>query len=149
ALTCYYAFAGGTRNVVATYMITFAGAYFLARPQIKMAKVFVMGGTMLALLMVGSIYMLEFRGEGLGNFSFEERHYDTLFIDQNIVNISQLTQAFPDLTEFLGFEVPLNALIRPIPRALWPDKPEGMSMTIEAALGASGGTTLSCTFVGE
>ena len=41
-------------------------------------------------------------------------------------------------------------MIRPIPRALWSGKPEGLSVTIEAALGADvGSVTLSCTFVGE
>src|SRR5262249_26235948 len=59
------------------------------------------------------------------------------------------TEVFPNSFEFLGFEIPFNAVIRPIPRALWPGKPEGLSVTIESALAGSPGTTLSCTFVGE
>lgn len=100
------------------------------------------------LVTISIIYMLEFRGVGLRDFSFLERQYDTLFIDNNIVNIAQLTQIFPESHDYLGLEIPFNALIRPIPRFLWPGKPEGLSTSIEAALGVSG-MTLSCTFVGE
>jgi oligosaccharide repeat unit polymerase len=149
ALTFYYGFASGTRNVIATYVITFAGAYFLTKPDIRLGRILLLGVPTLAILLVGTTYMLEFRGVGLSGFSSEQRHYDTLFIDHNIVNVAQLTQVFPDSIGYLGLEIPFNALIRPIPRALWPGKPEGLSSSIESALGASEGTTLSCTLVGE
>ena len=60
----------------------------------------------------------------------------SFFVDYNIVNVSQLTEVFPASFEYLGLEIPLNALIRPIPRVLWPGKPEGLSVTIETALGS-------------
>jgi oligosaccharide repeat unit polymerase len=147
--TFYYAFASGTRNVIATYVITFAGTYFIMKPRIQLGQALMLGVPTLVLLFIGTTYMLEFRGVGLKNVSFEERHYDTLFIDRNIVNVSKLTQLFPESYGFLGFEVAFNALIKPIPRVLWADKPEGLGTSIESALGASAGTTLSCTFVGE
>src|SRR5262249_30625394 len=50
---------------------------------------------------------------------------------------------------FLGLEIPFNALIRPIPRVLWPGKPEGLSVTIASVVGAVPGTSVSCTFIGE
>src|SRR5262249_32962670 len=70
------------------------------------------------------------------------------FIDRNIIAVSRLTEAFPNSYEFLGLEIPFNALIRPIPRVLWPGKPEGLSVGIEDALGVTG-MTVACTFVGE
>jgi hypothetical protein len=67
-----------------------------------------------------------------------------------MVVISQLTDIFPSSIEFLGWEIPFNALIRPIPRVLWPGKPEGLSVGIEEALGRStDGLTIAATFVGE
>jgi hypothetical protein len=61
-----------------------------------------------------------------------------------------LTNVFPDVVDYLGLEIPYQSIIKPIPRALWPGKPEGLSMSIEAALGSFDGvTTLACTFVGE
>jgi oligosaccharide repeat unit polymerase len=148
-LTLYYGFSSGTRNVIATYAITFAGTYFLAKPRIKMGSTLLIGMATLIFLLVTTNYMLEFRNIGLAQFSFERHQHDTIFIDHNMVNISQLTNVFPSSIEFLGVEVPFNALVRPIPRFLWPDKPEGLSTSIESALGADGGMTLSLTFVGE
>ena len=148
--TLYYGFASGTRSVLAIYVITFAGAYFLAKPQINWRQVITLGVPMLVLLVLGTTYMLEFRTIGLDSFSSVEKESSTFFVDYNIVNVSRLTEVFPDSFRFLGFEIPYTAVIRPIPRALWSGKPEGLSVTIEAALGADvGSVTLSCTFVGE
>lgn len=151
ALTFYYAFASGTRNVIATYAIALVGAFFLSKPGIKMRQVLLVGIPSVLLLLVVTALMLEFRSTGIGGiFAKEDYQYDTLFIDQNIVNLSKLTQVFPDSIAFLGFEVPYQALIKPIPRFLWPGKPEGLSTSIEVALGSfDAATTFSCTFVGE
>jgi oligosaccharide repeat unit polymerase len=147
--TFYFGFTTGTRSVLATYVITFGAVYFLARGQISLRRVLILAVPMLVLLFFASIYMVEFRKIGLSDFSFAEQRSDTFFVDYNIVNISHLIEVFPDSFEFLGFEIPFNALIRPIPRVLWPDKPEGLSVSIETALAAGPGVTLSCTFVGE
>ena len=95
--------------------------------------------------------MLELRSAGgISSLANDERHYDTLYIDHNMVNISNLTNVFPDVVDYLGLEIPYQSIIKPIPRALWPGKPEGLSTSIEAALGSFDGvTTLACTFAGE
>jgi oligosaccharide repeat unit polymerase len=148
ALTLWYGFSTGTRNVFATYIITFAGAYFLTKPGIKMFEVILLGVLTTFLLTIAMIYMLEFRTKGLDEFSFAQANYNEVYIDHNIVNVSRLTSVFPDSYEFLGLEVPFNALIRPVPRFFWPNKPEGLSVSIESALGVSR-MTVSCTFIGE
>ena len=148
ALTLYYGFVSGTRNVVVTYVISLVGAYFLLKPGMTLRRMIAIGMPVFGLLMVAVVLMLEFRTRGFANFSFEERHYESLYIDRNIINVSQLTQVFPNAFDYLGLELPFAALIRPIPRALWPGKPEGLSVGIEDALGATG-LTISSTFVGE
>jgi oligosaccharide repeat unit polymerase len=104
-----------------------------------------------ALLLFVSTLMLEVRSAGgISSFGSGERHYNTLYIDHNIVNISNLTNVFPDAVDYLGLEIPYQSIIKPIPRVFWPGKPEGLSTSIEAALGANDGvTTLACTFAGE
>jgi hypothetical protein len=73
-----------------------------------------------------------------------------VYIDHNIVNVSALTQVFPNVYGYLGLEVPFNVLIMPIPRAIWPEKPLGLTVTIAAALGEyTSGMTLSSTYIGE
>ena len=51
----------------------------------------------------------------------------TLFVDYNLYAICRLMEVFPAHQDYLGLEIPYNALIRPIPRAIWPGKPEGLS----------------------
>jgi oligosaccharide repeat unit polymerase len=149
--TLYYGFASGTRSTLAIYVITFAGAYFIAKPQINLRQLLLVGAPMLVVLLVATVYMLAFRKVGLSNFSSSSAGQDSalFFVDYNIVNVSNLTARFPSVFDYLDLEIPLNALIRPIPRVFWPGKPVGLSVTIESALGASPGMTLSCTFIGE
>jgi len=147
--TFYYGFSSGTRNILAIYVITFVGAYFLTKPKTSLRQILYLGGPIIVLGVIGTIYMFEFRKIGLSNFSLAESRLDTVYIDHNIVVISQLTDVFPNLYEFLGLEIPFNALIHPIPRFLWPGKPEGLSVSIESAVHAGSGMTVSATFIGE
>jgi oligosaccharide repeat unit polymerase len=150
-LTFYYAFASGTRNVLGTYVISMFGAYFLSKPNLKLKRVLMVGVPVTVLLLFASTLMLEFRNFGGITWLTEgERHYDTLYIDQSLTNLSKLTDVFPNAVDYLGLEIPYQALIKPIPRVLWPGKPEGLSTSIEEASGTTDNiTTLSVTFVGE
>lgn len=151
ALTFYYAFASGTRNVLATYVIAMFGSYVLSKPDLQLKRLLMVGIPLTALLLFVSTLMLELRSSGgVSSLASSQRQYDTLYIDHNMVNISNLTNVFPDAVDYLGFEIPYQSIIKPIPRALWPGKPEGLSTSIESALGTNDGiTTLACTFVGE
>jgi len=147
--TLYYGFSSGTRYVLVGYVTTFFGAYLLNKGRLKFKHVLYMG-VVLGLLLVGTAYMLKFRTTGLGNFSFADSAPDTLSIDYNIVVISRLTEVFPNSYEFLGLEIPFYSLIHPIPRVFWPGKPEGLSVSVEEALGADGAhVTITSSFVGE
>jgi hypothetical protein len=150
AFTFYFGFALGTRYVLVTYVFTFLGAYFLNKPNLKLWQVLYQGVPILVVLVIGTVYMLEFRNVGLGKFSLLESRSDTLFVDHNMVTLSRITDLFPNLYGFLGFEVPFLGLIHPIPRIIWPGKPEGLSVSLEAALGYDPATvTFAATFVGE
>jgi oligosaccharide repeat unit polymerase len=148
--TLYFGFASGTRNIIATYVITFAGAYFLNKSGLTFRQVLFKGVPIVIVLMLGMSYMLDFRRQGLSNYSFSESAPNTLYIDRNMVIMSRLTELFPGQFGFLGLEIPYHGLIHPIPRALWPGKPEGLSVDIVAAMGAdSANVTFAATFVGE
>ncbi len=147
-LTLFRAFAGGTRSSFLTTALTFAVGYFLFHRTMTLSRALLSAGVLGVVSVAATILMLEFRNVGLSNFSIEDNQFETLFIDNNIINISRLVELFPDPISFLGLEIPYHALTKPIPRALWPGKPEGLSTGIEEALGAEG-LTLSATFVGE
>ncbi|MBK0399764.1 oligosaccharide repeat unit polymerase [Limibaculum sp. M0105] len=148
AVTLFKGFASGTRSVFLIHLLTFAGAFILARPDLKTLHLLSFGAVVAMIGGLGMNYMLAFRGIGLSRFDFEEFESETLFVDLNLINICKLTEVFPSRFDYLGLEIPYWMMILPIPRALWPGKPEGLSIGIEEALGVDG-LTLSATFVGE
>jgi hypothetical protein len=96
--------------------------------------------------------MLQFRGVGLKEYIASGREpgfrKETLFIDYNLPVLSRLTAIFPDKISFLGPEFASYAILRPVPRALWPGKPERLSVETADALGLKG-LSVTSTFVGE
>ena len=147
-LVFYEAFAGGTRNVFLTHLITFTVTVALLMPRLTLPRLAMLAVPLLAVSWFAIYYLPEIRTVGLRNFDIETARTDSLFVDRNLVNISILVRAFPDYVEFLGFEIPFTAAVRPIPRALWSGKPEGLSISIEEVIGVRG-MTLSATFIGE
>jgi oligosaccharide repeat unit polymerase len=149
ALTIYYGISLGTRSVVAAYVFTFFGTYYLSKDHLRWSQVLLQGAVTTILLLAITAYMLAYRNVGWSNLSFSNTEtLDTLYIDHNMVVISGLTEAFPNLYDYLGLEIPYQSLIHPIPRALWPGKPEGLSVSIESIMQNTQGTVAS-TFVGE
>ncbi|WP_299938744.1 hypothetical protein [uncultured Pelagimonas sp.] len=148
SLVFFEGFAGGTRNIFLIHLITFSASFALMLPRLTFSKLAMIFAPILVVAYFAIYYLPEIRTVGLENFNIEESRTDTLFVDMNLINIAHLTEVFPETHPHLGFEVPYVAAVRPIPRALWPSKPEGLSLSIEEAVGARG-LTLSATFVGE
>ncbi|MGK0185217.1 MAG: hypothetical protein ACI9R3_000993 [Verrucomicrobiales bacterium] len=151
--TLFSAFCDGTRNVIATYLATFPVAFILTNSNPTAKRVTILLGVIAGLLMFSTHHMLKFRSMGLATYLKTDSTLmpiseDTLFVDYNLLAISQLTCQFPERFDYLGMEVPIWALVRPIPRALWPGKPEGLSTGIEEALDAEG-FTIATTYIGE
>ncbi len=147
--TLYFGFSGGTRNVFGVYMLTFCGAYLVMKPEIGLRQLTVFVAPVSAVALIGMYFMLEFRSVGLENYSFSESEFNGVFVDSNMIVIAKLTEVFPKVYGYLGLEIPYTALIRPIPRAIWPGKPDGLSVSMENALDTDGSLTLASTFVGE
>lgn len=151
--TLFYGFTSGTRNMLASFLVTFLIAYGFSLPRQQYKRLMIVAGLVFLALMISTTMMLEFRNVGFRNWFYgyytpPQSAQDKFFVDHNLLVISSLTQVFPSIHGYLGWEVPYLALIRPIPRVIWPDKPEGISVGIEQALGAEG-LTLATSFVGE
>lgn len=158
--TFFYGFVSGTRNVLITFIATFTVAYAFSLEKNRLRELAFVVGLAIATTLAATVYMLEFRKIGFLNYingqkteanlaiEAENKKETTLFVDYNLYVIAKLINVFPGRHPFLGFEVPYLALIRPIPRAIWKGKPEGLSMSIEDALGTEG-LTLASSFVGE
>lgn len=152
--TLFYGYASGTRNIFATYLATFLVAYTFALDPTRKKELFAIGSLAAALMLFATVTMLEFRNIGFEAYfagyreEQTEKRETTFFVDYNLYVISKLVGLFPRHHEFLGLEIPYLSIIRPIPRALWSGKPEGLSISIEDAVGVEG-LTLASSFVGE
>lgn len=156
AWVLFYAFADGTRAVFGAYLITFMIAFTFSSPPTRRREIVIVCALCAAALGFSTKAMIEMRGIGFKRWWNEDRpasvHHGKgpVFVDGDLLAIARITQFFPARNNghYLGLEIPYLALVRPIPRAIWPGKPTGMSRTIEEAYGATQ-MTVAATFVGE
>jgi hypothetical protein len=153
AFTLFHTFSGGTRSVFAITVLLLLGSYIMFSQKIGWRRIAVLFALTAGVLYLSAYYMLQFREFGMdaflrGDSEVEGYKSQTLFIDNNLVVISRLTEIFPEQTPYLGIEIATYALLLPVPRALWPDKPTKLSVDAASALNETG-VTISSTFVGE
>ena len=151
--TFFYGFTSGTRNIFASYLVTFLIAYSFALPFARQKELIILCVGSGFVMIFATYFMLQFRNVGFrnyleGNYEPPQSAEKTMFVDYNLYAICRLVDVFPHKQHYLGWEIPYQALIRPIPRAIWSGKPEGLSSSIEDALGVEG-VTISASFVGE
>ncbi len=157
AVVLFYGFSSGTRNLFFSYLLTVLIGYAFALQGERKLELILLGGTCAAVMLVSTVFMLKFRDIGLraywkgempaaGFMEDPDRHMQ---VDLNLGTISQIVNVFPSKHDFLGWEVPYIALIRPIPRAIWKNKPEGLSSSLEDTAGSNGAWTVAASFVGE
>ncbi|MBB3777224.1 oligosaccharide repeat unit polymerase [Erythromicrobium ramosum] len=148
AFVLFDGYASGTRNVFLLYFITFLAGYFLYAKRMGSLKLLLIGGAC-AITAFGAMATMLGTRTGTGANLIDFTTGQPVFVDMNLINVAALTEVFPGRQAYLGLEIPYNMIIRPIPRAIWPSKPEGLSVGIEKALGVGDYMTLSATFVGE
>jgi hypothetical protein len=162
AFVLFLGLSSSTRNVLAAYIITFLVAYSLNLTRKRYVEFAVLCLLALTGFYAANKIMLETRTIGLKNYIALHLHSssaptlaltppekESIFIDLNLVNIGLLTDVFPRAHHFLGLEVPYVALTHPIPRAIWKGKPEGLSVSLEEALGVGPEMTIAASFIGE
>jgi len=151
--TLFYGFCTGTRNIIASYLITFGAAYIYASSASR-RQMITMGAVVFGILFLATYYEIRFRTVGLRDYlqgmesgpAGEEQV--SLYVDYDLYTVSALMSIFPDQVDYIGWDAPLWLIARPIPRALWPGKPDGSAVSPENALGIEG-LTIAATFVGE
>ena len=154
--TLFYGFSSGTRNIFASYLVTFLIGYCFAAGKRQTREIAMLTVVCGVALVASTKVMLDFRDVGLEDYIAKGYYKDashtqegqSLAVDNNLYAISRVTEYFPRHHEFTNFEIPYLALIHPIPRVFWPGKPEGMSISVEDIFGAEG-WTVATSVVGE
>src|SRR5206468_7257850 len=72
----------------------------------------------------------------------------TIEVDRNLSVIAKIVSSVPTLYPYIGWEPYIVTVVRPIPRALWPGKPEGVSVSPATVIEETQ-ATIAATFVGE
>ncbi len=154
--TFFYGFASGTRNLFGTYLVNFLVGFGFATPPQKRLRLVLTAGAVAAAMVIATHFMLQFRSMGLTRWLEGEREdysgelqREYVFVDYNLLNMASVASFFPSQHNYLGIEIPYLAVIRPVPRFLWPGKPVGMSISIEDIMGFHGTVTIAVTFAGE
>jgi oligosaccharide repeat unit polymerase len=156
AFTLFYGFSSGTRNIFASYLVTFLIGYVFAAERRQTKEMVVLASVCLVALVVSTKVMLDFRDVGLEDYITQGYYKDAshtaegqgIAVDNNLYAISRVAEYFPAHHDYTGMEIPYLAMIHPIPRVLWPGKPDGMSITVEDIFGADG-YTIATSVVGE
>jgi hypothetical protein len=149
--TLFTGFSTGTRNIFIAYTLTFLMGYLITLPKHTLINTIIPIILTMVISTYASTHMLAFRGVGLQNYIMNKAYAQssqTLSIDYNLASLGKVANALPRKHDFLGPEVLVWALIKPIPRALWPEKPKGLSVSIESIMGAEG-HTVAATYLGE
>jgi len=154
--TLFYGFSSGTRNVFASYLVTFLIGYCFAANRRQTKEIAIVTVLTVAALVVSTKVMLDFRDVGLSDYVTQGYYKQashtaegqSLAVDNNLYAITRVIEYFPAHHPYTNFEIPYLSLIHPIPRVLWPGKPEGMSITVEDIFGAEG-YTVATSVVGE
>jgi hypothetical protein len=152
-ITLFEGFAGGTRNVLGSYFAAFLGGYFLTLKRPNLFNLAIPTAISGYAMMFATRHMLGFRNMGIrryletGAYAVEQAK-ESFAVDYNLNAISIIVDAFPHKYYFLGLELLYVFATKPIPRAFWPGKPEGLSISIEEVTGAAG-WTVSTTYIGE
>ncbi len=161
----YSAFSSGTRNVMGIQLAGLLAGYFVVHRTLSIKLVLPVVAVTGGLFLVLAGMMLDFRNMGLKTYikegyytaeykAFEEEYLrqeeadSGYFVDYNLWRMSQIVGVFPDLYDYIGWNMPFVAITKPIPRALWPGKPMDLKVGLEEAIGAEG-YTVAVTWVGE
>ncbi len=151
--TLFFGFSGGTRNLFITYLATFITGYLITLRRNNFNNTILPILITVFIALYGSYHMLEFRTMGLRNYLQNQIYAgdtvrETLAVDYNLFSLGLIVDTFPQKHDYLGLEILTWSLVKPVPRVLWPGKPQGLSVSIEEVIGAEG-WTVSATYLGE
>ena len=95
-----------------------------------------------------SQFILNIRSEGLDAFLQKGSEYDYLHVDDNFLRLAQVIELVPAQRPFVGGGQVVYALVRPIPRVFWPNKPVDSGFDLSREVNMKG-VSLSMSIIGE
>ena len=93
-------------------------------------------------------YILINRNVGLSTFELDKVTFSTINVDDNFNRLSQTADLVPSFYPYSGLQFFYFAIVRPIPRVLWPEKPVDPGFDLADLLGERD-TSFTISIIGE
>lgn len=138
---------GGGRRIVGSMLLAALFCWLIYVRRFTPRR-FLLAGVAFAGLVALLQTMLIYRGVGFGDESTALAQYDYIFVDDNFLRIGQTLDLVPEAHPFVNFQYIMFALVRPIPRVFWPDKPISGGFDLADLIGIPG-TSFAITMAGE
>lgn len=138
---------GGGRRIIGVTVGAAIIVWVQAQPGMKIRKLVTSLVAVIALLWAMQL-MLNIRTQGYQSFVESGSEYDYLHVDDNFLRLAQTIQLIPAEHDYVYAKQITFALIRPVPRALWPGKPVDPGFDLPSMVGAKG-VSLSNSILGE
>lgn len=138
---------GGGRRLIAVTGGAALLVWVQAHPGLRLKNLVIVGVGAIALAWA-SQFILNIRSEGVETFRERGSEYDYLHIDDNFLRLAQVIELVPAQHPYVGGGMVLYAIVRPIPRVFWPNKPVDSGFDLSRAVGLKG-VSLSMSIIGE
>jgi hypothetical protein len=141
--------ADGSRRTVGAAIISALVCWFLTADRGHPSlKTFLVAICLVLVVLLSLNLLLQTRGNWTRGLKIDAASYSAARVDDNFLRLCQTIEAVPTHAPYSGFSPVVFALVRPIPRVLWPGKPSGPGFTLHDYLGFRG-VSLSISTVGE
>jgi len=147
-MTAFLAQAGG-RRIIGVVLGAAIICWILEQQQLKIKQIII--ALFSVVLLLGTMqWMLEVRNDGFQTAIQEQKEfqYQHLHIDDNFLRLAQTITLVPRYYPYVFEKQIIFTLIRPIPRALWKNKPVDPGFDLPTALGVEG-VSLSYSVIGD
>jgi len=138
---------GGGRRLIGVTVGAALLVWIQANPGLKLKNVIIVGVTLIGLAWA-SQFILNTRTGGIEAFRQRGSNYDYLHIDDNFLRLAQIIDIVPRDHPYVGFGQVYYAIVRPVPRVFWPNKPIDSGFDLSNAVGMRG-VSLSSSIIGE
>ncbi len=138
---------GGGRRLIGVTVGAALLVWVQAHPGMRFKNIVIVGVGAIALAWA-SQFILNIRSGGLERFLERGSEYDYLHVDDNFLRLAQVIEIVPDQHRYVGSNMVVYALVRPIPRVFWPSKPVDAGFDLSQQVGLKG-VSLSMSIIGE
>jgi oligosaccharide repeat unit polymerase len=138
---------GGGRRIIGVTVGAAIIVWVQAQPGMKVRRLAVSVVAVIALLW-GMQFMLNIRTRGYQSFVTAGSQYDYLHVDDNFLRLAQMIELIPKEHDYVYEQQVVFAIIRPVPRVFWPNKPIDPGFDLPSMVGMKG-VSLSTSIIGE